>query len=70
MQKTIAETETTMTDAKTIKIDSKQVACDGGGGALGHPRVFLEIGGNTGVTCPYCSRRFALRKGARVAASH
>ncbi len=59
-----------MSDAETIETDSKRVACDGGGGALGHPRVFLEIGGDTEVVCPYCSRRFVLREGAKVAAGH
>ena len=38
--------------ATTLKI-----ACDGGGGALGHPRVFLHIDPDSGhITCPYCSR--------------
>jgi len=35
-------------------------ACDGGNGALGHPRVFLEMGEGTEVTCPYCDRLFVL----------
>jgi len=39
-------------------VDSKTVACDGGGGALGHPRVFLAIEESGQVECPYCSRRF------------
>jgi uncharacterized Zn-finger protein len=41
-----------------IYVDSKSVACDGGGGALGHPRVFLAIDQSGQVECPYCSRRF------------
>jgi uncharacterized Zn-finger protein len=39
-------------------VDSKTAACDGGGGALGHPRVFLAIEETGQVECPYCSRRF------------
>jgi uncharacterized Zn-finger protein len=36
-----------------------EAACDGGGGALGHPRVYLHIDPREGgITCPYCSRRF------------
>ena len=25
-------------------VKSKKVSCDGGGGALGHPKVYLEMG--------------------------
>ncbi len=48
---------------ETIETATSEVACDGGGGALGHPRVYLHIdhdGGNK-VTCPYCSRTYVLR---------
>ena len=41
-----------------IYVNDKRVACDGGGGALGHPRVFLEMGDAEEIVCPYCSRRF------------
>jgi uncharacterized Zn-finger protein len=47
-----------------LEVDSTRVACDGGGGTLGHPRVFLEMGDETYVECPYCDRRFVLREGA------
>ena len=45
-------------EIEQIYIDSKTAACDGGGGALGHPRVFLAIDETGQVECPYCSRRF------------
>jgi uncharacterized Zn-finger protein len=35
------------------------VGCDGGGGALGHPLVYLRFEGKSVVDCYYCSRRFA-----------
>jgi uncharacterized Zn-finger protein len=47
-----------------IEVDNTRVACDGGGGALGHPRVYLEMGDENFVECPYCDRRFVLREGA------
>ena len=47
-----------------IEVDSSRVSCDGIGGALGHPRVFLEMGDESAVECPYCDRRFVLRDGA------
>ena len=50
---------------ETIPVDDTRVSCDGSGGALGHPRVFLEMGDETFVECPYCDRRFVLRDGAK-----
>jgi uncharacterized Zn-finger protein len=47
-----------------IEVDDTRVACDGGGGALGHPRVYLEMGDESFVECPYCDRQFVLRPGA------
>jgi len=38
----------------------KRVACDGGGGALGHPLVYMDMGGDDFVECGYCDRRFVL----------
>lgn len=36
-----------------------KVACDGGEGALGHPRVWLPIPEETGfVECGYCDKRY------------
>jgi uncharacterized Zn-finger protein len=56
-----------MTDAsnpvpppETIMVRTRRIACDGVGGALGHPRVFMEMGDETSVECPYCDRRFVL----------
>jgi uncharacterized Zn-finger protein len=37
-----------------------EVKCDGDGGALGHPRVFLHME-NGQVECPYCDRLFILQ---------
>ena len=53
-----------------VEVDSETVACDGGDGPLGHPRVFLNMEGLGQVDCPYCGRRFILRPGAAVAAGH
>jgi uncharacterized Zn-finger protein len=44
------------------------VGCDGGGGPLGHPRVWLQIDPETGfVECGYCDRRYVLKQGAAAA---
>jgi uncharacterized Zn-finger protein len=45
---------------ETVTVNERRVACDGSGGALGHPKVFLQIGDNGFVECPYCDRRFVL----------
>jgi uncharacterized Zn-finger protein len=39
-------------------VDGDSVACDGGGGALGHPRVYLALDQRGRATCPYCGRVF------------
>ena len=41
-----------------ITVDTDRVACDGGGGPLGHPKVYLNLGAEGRVECPYCSRLF------------
>jgi uncharacterized Zn-finger protein len=45
---------------EVVVVRSKRVACDGVGGALGHPRVWLEMGEANFVECLYCDRRFVL----------
>ena len=54
-----------MTDNNSdiIKTDETRVACDGDGGALGHPRVYLDLGKDGKVECPYCERSFVLKGG-------
>jgi len=41
-----------------IMVSDHRVSCDGGGGALGHPKVWLETGEDGVVECGYCDRRF------------
>jgi len=49
---------------EVIEVRSRRIACDGVGGALGHPRVYLEMGEGDFVECPYCDRRFVLAAGS------
>jgi uncharacterized Zn-finger protein len=46
-----------------LYVDERAVACDGGDGALGHPRVYLRMDGSDAVTCPYCDRLYILSGG-------
>ena len=41
-----------------IHTTQARVSCNGGGGALGHPQIWLTIGTDHRATCPYCSRQF------------
>ena len=43
-----------------ITVSKKRVACDGGGGALGHPLVYMDMGEDDFIECGYCDRRFVL----------
>jgi uncharacterized Zn-finger protein len=45
---------------EVIVVHSHRVSCDGVGGALGHPRVYMEMGEEHFVECGYCDRRFVL----------
>ena len=51
-------------------VDSEVLSCDGGGGPLGHPRVFLNMEGKGHIDCPYCDRRFVLKAGAATGGGH
>lgn len=48
---------------ETLVVEDHKVACDGGGGALGHPIVWYEMGYDDVVECKYCDRRFILKGG-------
>lgn len=46
-------------DPETEVVSAWRVSCDGGEGALGHPRVWLSLDRDTGdVVCGYCDKRF------------
>ena len=44
--------------SNVIVTNQLRVACNGDGGTLGHPQIFLTLGNDGRVTCPYCSREF------------
>ena len=44
-------------ETKIVKVH--RIACDGGEGGLGHPRIYLQIPADTGwVECPYCDAKY------------
>ena len=50
-----------MTPFEIVEIDEMVTACNGAGGAMGHPRVYLNLAPSGRVECPYCSRLFINR---------
>lgn len=54
------QTPPTTEAPETVEVDKVTVRCDGGG-ALGHPAVYLNMGDKTWVECPYCDRKFVLK---------
>ncbi len=46
---------------ETVEVHTKRVACDGVGGSLGHPRIWLEMGDEDYIDCGYCDRRFVFK---------
>lgn len=47
---------------ETKTVTEWRICCDGGEGALGHPRVWLQIPEDQGwVECPYCDARYVHR---------
>jgi uncharacterized Zn-finger protein len=55
--------------AETVEVDDANISCDGGGGTLGHPKIYLTavVGG---VDCPYCDKHFALKPVAKLSKRH
>jgi uncharacterized Zn-finger protein len=53
----------TEASTESVVVHERTVACDGGVGPLGHPRVWLRIKDRQ-VECPYCSKIFVLAEGA------
>lgn len=59
----MASPATSTAPPETIIVESTSVACDGGG-ALGHPRVYLTMADGDSVECPYCDRKYVLKPGS------
>jgi uncharacterized Zn-finger protein len=50
---------------EVILANKPTVCCNGGGGALGHPAVYLTVARDSGqVTCTYCGRVYMLAENA------
>lgn len=49
-----------------IEVHEMEAVCNGGGGPMGHPRVYLNLAPTGHHECPYCSRQFVNRAVART----
>ena len=65
----VYEASMTMAPPEKEIVDAWRVACDGGEGALGHPRVWLSLDRVSGqVECGYCDKLFVHRSFADAGA--
>lgn len=55
-----AMSNTVTPNQDAIIVSSTRISCDGGGGALGHPKVWMDMGQDTEVECKYCDQLFRL----------
>ena len=60
----MADNQTVASDSDDMMImtTASRVSCNGDGGALGHPQIWLTIGTDNKVVCHYCSRQFVKTK--------
>ena len=54
---------------ETIEVEETTVSCDGGGGALGHPKIYLTLKDDR-AECGYCDRLFVLKEGVKPKTGH
>ena len=59
-----------MQPSETIEVETTTVGCDGGGGPLGHPMVYLNLEAKGVIDCPYCGRHYVLKAGKAANADH
>ena len=53
-----------------VIVQTSRVMCEGSGGALGHPRTYLDMGSAQSVICKYCDRVFKLDLHAKPGSAH
>ncbi|MEM7541336.1 MAG: zinc-finger domain-containing protein [Pseudomonadota bacterium] len=47
-----------MSKVTTVAEDKESVGCNGGGGSLGHPLIYLRFENKKEIDCYYCGARF------------
>ena len=54
-------------NSDVLYANSKKVSCDGGSPSSKHPLIYLNMGDNDFVVCPYCSKYFSLNQASNNA---
>lgn len=49
-------------EKEVIFTHEHRVSCDGGGGALGHPKTYYDLGEDGKAECLYCGQKFEYKK--------
>jgi uncharacterized Zn-finger protein len=50
-------------ERNSIVVHDRIISCDGEGGDLGHPLVYLSIDSKSNeINCPYCGNRFIYKQ--------
>lgn len=57
----MAQSDIKPTGPEIVETAEHRVSCDGGGGGLGHPKVYMEMAQGDSVQCKYCDRMFVLK---------
>ncbi len=52
---------TTIREPETKVVHTHRVSCDGGDGAGGHPKVFMDMGQADEAVCKYCGKKFVFK---------
>ncbi|MBM3590767.1 MAG: zinc-finger domain-containing protein [Alphaproteobacteria bacterium] len=52
--------QTNFKNSDVLYTNSKKISCDGSSETSKHPLIYLNMGENDFVVCPYCSRHFSL----------
>lgn len=62
----MSEQRPTTQAQETVSVTTDKIVCDGNGGALGHPRIYMTMGRAGRIDCPYCGKRYVKSKAANA----
>ena len=51
-----------MKNSEIVYVDKIKVSCEGEGSVTGHPLIYLDLSKDGEAVCPYCSKKFKLKK--------
>jgi uncharacterized Zn-finger protein len=55
---------------ETIEIGAREFECIGAKPPFDHPHIFLEMGNETEIICPYCSTHYRHKDGLAATAAN